>query len=167
MLLQIRLNALLIFILSGVLISAFGVQFIGHEKPCPLCLLQRIGMISVACGAAFNLCFGIRSRHYGLILLSALFGGAVALRQISLHVCPGFSTFGIPVLGLSLYTWSFIVFISVILYTAFLLLLYSPAKASGEKLGIFEKSACFTILMIAIGNFLSTLFECGFGPCVE
>lgn len=163
------LNALLILILSGVLLSAFGVQFIYHEKPCPLCLLQRLGMIGVACGAVLNLYFGIRMSNYGLILLSALFGGFVAIRQISLHVCPGFPSFGIPVLGLSLYTWSFLVFVCVILYTAILLFLYDPRESERENLSLnlWGKWALFFITLITIVNIATTLMQCGLGPCSE
>ncbi len=166
--LQKNLNILLILILSGVLLSAFGVQFIYHEQPCPLCLLQRLGMIAVSCAAAFNLVFGLRMSHYGFMLLSALFGGFVALRQISLHVCPGFSSFGLPVLGLSLYTWSFIVFVCVIAYTALLLFIYDFKEESKEPHGSLDgwnKFSCLLILFIAGLNCITTLWQCGLGPC--
>ena len=110
--LALILNLLLIFIICSVLMGAFYIQFVEHETPCPLCMLQRAGMVGVALGALLNLRFGISPAHYALSLLSCLTGGLVALRQISLHVCPQFPTFGIPVLGLSLYTWSFLVFVS-------------------------------------------------------
>lgn len=163
------LNALLILILSCVLLSAFGVQFIYHEEPCPLCLLQRLGMIGVACGALLNVVFGIRMSHYGLMLFSALFGGFVAMRQISLHVCPGFSAFGWPVLGLSLYTWSFIVFVCVVAYTAVLLFLYDPKESEigSPPLNTWSKFAFVFIGLIAIGNIITTFMQCGWGPCVD
>src|ERR1700728_1159169 len=123
--LALVLNAILILILSGILLGAFFVQFYWHEEPCPLCLLQRLGMIGVGIGALLNLKFGIQASHYAVSLLSSLMGGTVALRQISLHVCPGSPQFGIPVLGLSLYTWSFIVFACSVLYISLLMFLYT------------------------------------------
>lgn len=160
-------NALIVVILSGVLLGAFGFQFIKHEEPCPLCLLQRLGMFGVGLGALLNLRFGIKMPHYGIMLLSAFFGGFVALRQISLHVCPTFPLFGVPFWGLSLYTWSFLVFASTVLAVA--LLLFLPKKAEGEKpmLGIGEKSVIILFLVIAVANMIATLFQCGLGPCVD
>jgi len=157
----------MVLILSGILLGAFGVQFIMHEEPCPLCMLQRLGMIGVASGALLNLWFGVRMSHYGLCLLSALMGGFVALRQISLHVCPGLPAFGLPVLGLSLYTWSFIVFVCVVLGIACLLFLYDPEETPKEPVqqGFWSKFAFGLILFIALTNIATTFWQCGLGPC--
>lgn len=167
--LERNLNVFLIFILSGVLLSAFGVQFIWHEEPCPLCLLQRLGMIGVAVGALLNVWFGVRMSHYGLCLLSSLMGGFVALRQISLHVCPGFPGFGVPVLGLSLYTWSFIVFVCAVLYIAGMLFLYDPEESRAEPppLNLWSKIAFGVIFFIAAVNIAATFMQCGLGPCKD
>lgn len=166
--LQRDLNALVIVILSGVLLSAFGVQIFEHEQPCPLCLLQRLGMISAAAALLMNIFFGARPSHYALAILSSIFGGFVALRQISLHVCPGFSTFGVPVLGLSLYTWSFIVFVCVVLAVAILLFLYDPKESSERSpLNGWSKFACGLLLFVAIANILTTFMQCGLGPCAD
>lgn len=162
------LNALMVIILSGVLLSAYGVQFFMHEKPCPLCMLQRIGMIGVAVGALLNIWFGIRTSHYALCLFSALMGGFVALRQISLHVCPGFPEFGMPVLGLSLYTWSFVVFVCVVALIALLLCLYDPKESDEEEpLDVWGKLAFGLILAVALANVVTTYMQCGLGPCQD
>lgn len=163
------LNALMVIVLSGILLGAFGVQFFMHEEPCPLCMLQRIGMIGVATGGLLNIFFGVRMSHYGLCLFSALTGGFVALRQISLHVCPGFSEFGVPVLGLSLYTWSFFVFVCIVLAVAFLLFLYDPAESQAEPppQNFLTKMAFGLIFLIALTNIITTYMQCGFGPCVD
>lgn len=162
------LNLLIILIIAGVLLSAFGVQFIAHETPCPLCLLQRLSMIGVILSLLMNLVFGIKPSHYALGLFSCLTGGFVALRQISLHVCPQFPTFGLPVLGLSLYTWSFIVFICSVLGIAILLCFYDREKS--EEVVPLQKRGVFTlalILLIILVNFLATLKQCGLGPCIS
>lgn len=165
--LQRNLNALIIIIIAGTLLSAFGVQFLYREEPCPLCLLQRLGMIGVACACLMNVWYGIRPAHYGLALLSALFGGFVALRQISLHVCPGFSEFGFPVLGLSLYTWSFIVFACVVLAVALLLFLYKPEDSHKEvgPVNSLANTALYLILFVALANIITAFAQCGLGPC--
>lgn len=163
------LNALIAIILSGILLAAFGVQIFMHEQPCPLCLLQRLGMLGVAAGALLNVWYGVRMSHYGVILLNALMGGLVALRQISLHACPGFSVFGLPVLGLSLYTWSFIIFVCVVLATALLLFLYDPRESLDEPppLNLWCKASLGLILLISAANIFTTLFQCGLGPCTD
>jgi disulfide bond formation protein DsbB len=168
--LALTLNAVLVFILCGVLLSAFGVQFLEHEEPCPLCMLQRVAMLGVAIGALFNLKFGIHASHYGLSLLSSLVGGTVALRQISLHVCPGMPGFGIPVLGLSLYTWSFIVFACSILSVALLMVFLYPDHTSTHKsysLTTIGKTAFVLTFLIALGNVITTYLQCGLGPCTD
>lgn len=164
---QRTLNALLSLIISGVLLSAFGVEFIWREVPCPLCMLQRLCMIGAAIGFMLNVKYGIHMSHYGLSLLSSLAGGTVALRQISLHVCPGFPTFGIPVLGLSLYTWSFIVFACIVLAVAGLLFLYDPQNnEDGDKeMAGIEKLALSILFIVAAANIFTTFYHCGLGPC--
>lgn len=163
--LQKNLNALIIFIIAGVLLAAFGVQIIEKEVPCPLCLLQRIGMLCLAASLSLNLIFGVKPSHYGLALFSCLFGGAVALRQISLHVCPQFPTFGLPVFGISLYTWSFFVFICSVFAIAALLFLYDPKQREEAKLNTFSKFTFYLIFLVAIANFFYTLYQCGLGSC--
>lgn len=171
---QRNINALAILALFGVLLSAFGVQFLEHEEPCPLCMLQRIGMIGVASSLLLNIKFGMHTSHYALALLSSLVGGTVALRQISLHVCPGFPEFGMPVLGLSLYTWSFIVFACSILGVAILLFLMDvksaeEARVEAEKhpWNALTTVALFAILSITAANIFTTYMQCGFGPCQD
>lgn len=160
-------NALIVFILCGVLLAAYCVQFFWHEEPCPLCMLQRLGMISVASGLLLNLFFGIRMSHYALSLLSSLMGGLVALRQISLHACPGASPFGLPVLGVSLYTWSFIVFACCVLAISLLLFLYKPVKS--EEIPVqqewFAKYALVLTSIVTVANIATTYLQCGFGVC--
>lgn len=167
--LQKNLNALIIYTISGILLGAFAIQFFWHETPCPLCLLQRIGMISVAASLALNIKFGIRAFHYGLALLSSFFGGFVALRQISLHVCPGFPEFGLPVLGISLYTWSFFVFVCCVLAVALLLFLYNervvPSIEEERTINRFQAIAFWLIVFVTLVNVIATLMQCGLGVC--
>lgn len=167
--LQRNLNGLIAVIICGVLLSAYGVEFFWHEVPCPLCMLQRLCMIGAAIGCLLNLCCGIHMSHYGLTLLSCLAGGTVALRQISLHVCPGFPEFGFPVLGLSLYTWSFVVFVCTALSVALLLFLYDPQRDNTPS-SVFSKFGKFVfglLFTVAAANALTTFLHCGFGPCQD
>lgn len=160
-------NLLFVYILSLVLLGAYAYQYIKQEDPCPLCLLQRLGMIGVGAAILLNLRFGIKVEHYGLAILSAMVGRFVALRQISLHICPQFPTFGEPVLGFDLYVWSYIVFNCSIFASAVLLILYGFSKEHEEppswELG--EKSAFYSLTFIALANVITALIECGLSLC--
>lgn len=164
---QKNLNALVVLIICGVLLSAYCVEFFWHEVPCPLCMLQRLGMIAAASGFLLNVRFGINMAHYGLALLSSIVGGTVALRQISLHVCPGMPTFGFPVLGLSLYTWSFVVFVCCVLSVAGLLFLYDSSRYSEEEpeQNALGKLAFWLLLAVAAANVITTFMHCGLTAC--
>jgi disulfide bond formation protein DsbB len=61
-----------------VLLVAYADQFAGHDLPCPLCLLQRVAVVGVAFGLLLNLRYGPQPSSYGIMLLAALFGMAVA-----------------------------------------------------------------------------------------
>jgi disulfide bond formation protein DsbB len=115
--------------LIGVLLVAYLDQFAGHDLPCPLCLLQRVAVAGVAFGMLLNLRYGPQQSGYGIMLLAALFGMAVAGRQILLHVAPGTGSYGAALYGLHFYTWSFLLFAAVILGTAILLLTSTSSPA--------------------------------------
>ncbi|HEV2523705.1 MAG TPA: disulfide bond formation protein B, partial [Gammaproteobacteria bacterium] len=104
-----------------VLLLAFLMQFVFHELPCPLCLLQRYGFLAIAFGFLLNFRFGFRPSHYSVILLSCLFTIFVALRQVALHVLPGTGSYGNAILGLHLYTWSLLLATAVLISTSILM----------------------------------------------
>ncbi len=106
-----------------MLLAAFGLQFAFKELPCPLCNLQRVAFAMCGFGFLLNLRFGVQMLHYGLTLLGAMFGAAVAGRQVLLHIAPGTGTYGSPLLGLHLYTWALLAFVGIIAGVAVLLLL--------------------------------------------
>ena len=104
------------------LLATLVVQFILHEAPCELCLLQRLALIGAAAGFFMNWRFGISPVHFAIAELSALFGMVVAMRQITLHIIPGTGSYGDAFFGLHLYTWSFIVCTLVLLRSIVLML---------------------------------------------
>ncbi|ARG98373.1 disulfide bond formation protein B [Legionella micdadei] len=144
-----------------VLMFAFYQQLITYQLPCPLCLLQRVCFIGVGLCLSMNLKFGIKISHYGLMILSALLGLAIALRQVFLHVSPGDLGYGSPLLGIYLYTWAAIGFGIVIGLIAIALLLEreftkkSPIPSYWHYLLI-----CFFLILI-LANGISTFLECG------
>lgn len=162
------LNALWIYILCFVLLGAYIYQFYEHQEPCSLCELQRLSMILLSIGPILNIRFGICAFHYGLSLMASVFGGTVSLRHIALHICPDFPTFGYSVFGFELYTWAFFVFGSSILSVVFFLFLYSSKNENIQiKIGVYEYIAIILMLVIALANTVTTILQCGIGPCSE
>ncbi len=160
-------NILGLLLICIILTLAFSDQLAHHDLPCPLCLLQRVAFVAVGLCFCMNLQHDIKTTHYGLMLISALLGFALSLRQIFLHVAPGNPGYGDLFLRLHFYNWSSIIFLTIILMIAIALLLergfmnepVPPAKLT-MALMIF-----FMILILA--NSISTLLECGFKMCPD
>jgi disulfide bond formation protein DsbB len=166
----------------GVLIGAYVYQFAYRELPCTLCQLQRVAMLAVAFGAAMNVMLGPRPRHYGVCLVSAMFGLAISIRQTLLHVNPFFDTnsgkptlaatanppFGQPVQGFHLYVWGVVLFMTVILAVGIVLLFQSQFKPGHKSADWVMRLAGFgvaTLFIVASAETLTTFLECGFGAC--
>lgn len=162
------LNVLALFAICGVLIAAYVVEFTRDELPCPLCLLQRIALCGMAAGVILNLRFGLRPRHYGLILIAAAAGGVFAVRQILLHIAPGDPGYGSIVLGYHYYTWSAIVFAVAIVATAVALLFDEQFEGSGpRRLGPVAIVAVTLALGLTLANVVTTFLECGVHECPD
>lgn len=151
------------------LFMAFAFQIIFHELPCPLCLLQRIGLIGIAFGFLMNLRFGPRPSHYAISILSGIFTSFVALRQISLHVIPGEATYGNAFFGLHLYTWAFILSMSIVIATTVMLAIDRQYKKPSTRIRLPRTThLLFTIMMLLIiANIVSVWLECGFAQCPD
>lgn len=162
-------NALALAGICGVLAMALFWQLAFHELPCPLCLLQRVGFVLVGIGILLNLRFGASPLHYGLILFSALAGAFAAGRQILLHIAPGDQGYGSPFLGMHFYTWAFIGFALVMLWTAAMLVL-DRRTADTPRIrthGALVWTVVWLFFALVAANLLSTLLECGLGACAD
>ncbi|WMS41007.1 disulfide bond formation protein B [Acuticoccus sp. MNP-M23] len=163
-----QLNALGLIAISLVLVAAFADQFLGGDLPCPLCILQRAGFALAGAGLALNLICGVRPGHYGLVIVGAVTGAAIAGRQILLHIVPGSGGYGPPILGLHLYTWAFIIFAIVVVVTALLLLSAKQFDAlSRPRGGLLPRLALALFVLVVVGNGVSTLAECAGGLCPD
>lgn len=166
-----NLNALGALAVCAALLMAFYDQFTGGGLPCPLCLLQRIGFVAVLFGLLLNVVAGPKPHHYSVMILGALFGGAVALRQVSLHVVPPDAGYGGTFFGLHYYTWAFVLFCAVILGAALV-------AAAGSQYGkarflrfadqsLLGKAAIVTAVAVIAANLLATFAECGLAQCPD
>lgn len=164
------LNALGLVAIDTLLALAFIDQLWFRDLPCPVCILQRAAFIAAGFGIALNLLFGPRPSHYGLTILGAAVGGAIALRQMLLYIAPGSGSYGNAVFGMHLYTWAFIAFVLIIIGTG-IMLLYDRQFARPEpwssRLDVFALTALVLFLLIVVGNIFSTLFLCGMGLCPD
>lgn len=163
------LNALGLLGLSASLAIAFYYQFWRHELPCPLCLLQRIGIISIGFGFLMNIRFGSRGLHYGLSIISAVISGIVSARQMFLHIAPGSDSYGSSLLGLHFYTWGVLASIGVIVFIAVLLIFESFHEKRQEtaRINTFGKIAITIFTLLIAANLLSVFLECGFSQCPD
>lgn len=158
---------------TGVLLAAFVLQFAQHELPCPLCMLQRIALVLCGFGFLLNLRYGSQPAHYGVTLVSALFGLAVAGRQVLLHIVPGDPGYGPPFLGLHLYTWTFVFFVATILGVAVLLLLSSREPESRREgrhalpMSGASRLAAWLLILVTLANAVASFALCGPIECPD
>ncbi|MBD8129312.1 disulfide bond formation protein B [Pantoea agglomerans] len=151
------------------LVVAFYYQLVMHELPCPLCLLQRIGLIIAGFGFLFNVYFGLRNLHYGMVIIGGVLTGIMASRQVFLHIMPGDTGYGSAFLGLHFYTWALVTSVVIIAATAVVLAI-SEMNASIRPLNIppaLFRIAGWGFLLLIATNLMSTVLECGSGQCAD
>ena len=167
----ITLNALSLYAVALVLAAAFAAQFILHELPCPLCLLQRILFAALAVGPILNIRFGPRPSHYAMSLLAAVAGAVASTRQVLLHIMPGDAGYGSALLGYHYYTWALLGFIAAIVLLAAILLFDRQFEEDKAVLpatgGAFAQIAVWLVIALTAANVVTTLLECGFGACAD
>jgi disulfide bond formation protein DsbB len=167
----VTLNALSLYAVALVLAAAFAAQFILHELPCPLCLLQRILFATLAIGPILNIRFGPHPSHYAMSLLSAVAGAVASTRQVLLHILPGDAGYGSALLGYHYYSWALIGFVAAIVLLAATLLFDRQFADDGATLpadgGAFAQIAVWLVIALTAANVATTLLECGFGACAD
>ncbi|KZY70451.1 hypothetical protein, partial [Oleiphilus sp. HI0067] len=127
---------------------------------------QRIGFVMVMFGFMLNVRHGIEQRHYGVILLGAIFGAAAALRQMALHVIPDTPAYGSPIFGMHYYTWAFVLFSATVLGVAILLILWKEEwQSKTYEITICGRWVCLLTIATVGVNLLSTFVECGPFEC--
>ena len=117
-----------VVVLAGVLTAALVLQIGFGEAPCPLCLLERIGMFGVCVAILLHL-RQPSVRAVGLALAAALVLLVVSVRQVLLDICPrpGHAYVGSAVLGLHMPVWSVLVALGVMAGLAAVLVAFGDA----------------------------------------
>jgi disulfide bond formation protein DsbB len=159
---------------SVVMLSAFFIQFVMGEFPCPLCMLQRYGMILATLGALFVIMQARRgelttaryAQGLGMGLVGVLAGASVSIRQIELHILPGDPGYGEPFLRLHLYTWAFVTFAIVMIYIGVMLMLMPRGIPQAPAVGTAARKVSTVIIWVFIGviaaNVIAIIFLEGF-----
>ena len=113
----------IVLALAAVLTAALVMEFAYGEKPCPLCLLERIGMFGICAGLGLHLRGGAAGRGVGLGLVCAVGLLVVSVRQVLLDICPrpGHAYVGSAILGLHMPVWAVLIALAVIAGIAVLL----------------------------------------------
>lgn len=164
------LNALGLLAIGAVLTMAFIDQVWFGELPCPLCILQRAGLIAAGCGIVLNIVFGPKPSHYGLAIIGAVASAAISLRQILLHIVPGTGFYGPAVWGLHLYTWAFLFAVAIVLGCGIMLLgdrQFSQVQTASGRMKGLSFTALLLFLVLTLANIFSTVALCGTGLCPE
>lgn len=153
----------------AVLLGALWAQYGLGEFPCPLCIIQRMGMMLAALGPAWLLCRAARgpvdahdfAQCYACSILAAIVGGTVSARQVLIHIAPGDPGYGSPVLGLHLYTWAFVVFVVVVAASA-VQMLFLPRRAESHRVGVGARLSVVLLGSIIAVNAVAVFVESGF-----
>jgi disulfide bond formation protein DsbB len=157
----------------GVLLGAFTIQFVEGEFPCPLCMLQRYGMILSTIGALWVIMQARRgeltavrfAQGMGMGILGAAAGALVSVRQILLHIKPGDPGYGSAVMGYHLYTWALITFYIVILFVAVVSMLAPagiPEAPQGKGALMLSSAVVWLFVILVAANVLAIFFLEGF-----
>ncbi len=132
--LAIRLNALALYAISAMLLFAFYWQFAYGELPARSAYCSGLPSRRWRWGRSSPSAMVPSQAHYGLVIIAALLGAAIAARQILLHIMPGDAGFGSAFLGLHFYTWAFLCFVAAILAAGVMLTFDKAVRAGGESL---------------------------------
>lgn len=165
----VTLNAIGLYAIAALLIAAFAAQFLLHELPCPLCLLQRVAFAALAIGPILNIRFGPRPSHYAVSLIAAIAGAGIAMRQILLHIMPGDPGYGSAILGYHYYTWAFLGFVAAIVLIT-LVMLFDRQFDTNDGPGFppaFARLAVWLVILVTLANIANVFLECGWNVCPD
>lgn len=164
------INTLTLIGICFILLCAFILQLTLWELPCPLCLLQRIGLLAIAFGFLLNIHYRIRPQHYALSILAAVATGIAATRQVVIGALPPHG-YGYPIFGLHLYTWTALICVATIVYTCILMFIpcqynqAAPAEARSKPIRWLSHFGFAFFVVILIANSISVYLECGLKEC--
>lgn len=160
----------MLFGLIGVLAAALVMQFGFGEAPCPLCLLERVGMFGACFGPMMHFGPGSRARATGVGLVFTVFLLVVSARQVLLDIVPrpGHAYVGSAVLGLHMPVWAVLIALALLAGFAVRLALFGGVRDEATRsptVAGLARGASLLVLALAALNLAAVLLQCGFGAC--
>lgn len=155
---------------NAVLLIAFYFQLAHDELPCSLCNLQRVAFMILGAGLLLNV-WGKKPSpaNYALSAVGALVGSLIGLMQMFLHVLPGTPPYGGAVLGMHMYTASYVVLTASIIYCVLMLAFQQRLQtidvgtpSNGSARSLFVKLVVALFAALVVGNLVSVFVETGF-----
>jgi disulfide bond formation protein DsbB len=102
------LGIIVIFTAAFILGSLFNLA------PCPFCWMQRLALINIGIALFMNLRYGYHPAHWAMVILSALVGMSASMRQVLMHITDPIG-FGDTILGIHVYSWCLLAFMTAII----------------------------------------------------
>jgi disulfide bond formation protein DsbB len=161
-------------VIAGILSAAMTLQYADGELPCPLCLLQRVGLFGVCFGIMLNIRHGFSYRNVGVSMLFTIFLLIVSVRQTVLDIYPrpGHEYVGSAVFGLHMPVWSIVIAVALLTSFAVELAVFGGDRQSRETgakgfASIDRLAAVLSLYVIALCaiNTVSVILQCGLGQC--
>ena len=160
-------NTVALLAVSIVLYGDFVWQLWFDAAPCPLCLLQRAAFVMAGVGLLLNIRLGPSPLHYAMVIAASLGGLVAAGNQLLAQAVPGAPAGGPPLLGMHVYSWSFLAFCTLLVFCV--LMLAADRKWGDNAL----KKPVALPAVIVMGLFLVAILtnvavsslECGLGEC--
>ncbi|MDQ5920493.1 MAG: hypothetical protein QG673_549 [Pseudomonadota bacterium] len=165
-------NTTALLVINAISCFAIIVQIYKHELPCPLCLLQRIGFLAIGIGYLLNIVYKSQAKHYVMSNIAAAITILIAGRQVLLHIAPHDVGYGLPFLGLHLYTWVLMLATFVILLNSLFIYVFNdniflePSNSISSLTHINRVVIVSYIALICL-NMCLNFMECGLTQCVS
>ncbi len=165
------LSALVMLLgLAAVLSAALVLQFGFGEAPCPLCLLERVGMFGACLGLMMHFRPGDAAQAAGVGLAAAVFLLVVSVRQVLLDIVPrpGHAYVGSAVLGLHMPVWAVVIAVALLAGFAGRLALFGARSDDTHRspaVARLARTASLLVVVLAAVNLVAVLQQCGFGAC--
>jgi disulfide bond formation protein DsbB len=168
---ETRLRQLELAAIAGIcflLLDAFFYQLVLGELPCAFCNLIRVCFMLLGSGLLLNQVFGINPWNYVLSGFGALIGSILSLLFMFAKALPGSKPTGSAILGLHMYTWTFMVFTAAIMFCLVMAVLYARRVPGGDALAGWARRSGMARLLIGLfvllvaANLVSAFLQNGY-----
>ncbi|HEY0295200.1 MAG TPA: disulfide bond formation protein B [Bordetella sp.] len=160
-----QFNALLLFLICASLVFSLVWQGLAVDYACPMCALQRVALVLAGVGLLLNVRLGPSPLHYAMTIAAALAGAAIsgwlALRPADLGARLLF--------GLHLYSWAFLVFGALVVFSLLMLALDRRWGDNALKCPVSMLGAVVMALFLAaaLASAAGTSLDCGVAACLK